>query len=83
MDEKVLMEHRALWVPEPTPATGEFNYLLPEERAVVTRLAELGDVRLEQERLTWPRCVEHLRRAAAPAEAFRWHDGVEVPPLRR
>jgi hypothetical protein len=65
MDEDVLIEHSDLWVPEPTPATGEFSHLLPEERAVVARLRELGDVRLEQERLTWPLCVERLQRAAA------------------
>jgi len=65
MDEDVLIEHRDLWVPEPTPATGEFSYLLPAERAVVARLRELGDVRLEQERLTWPMCVDRLQSAAA------------------
>ena len=70
MDEDVLIEHRDLWVPEPTPATGELSYLLPEERAVVARLHELGDVRLEQERLTWPMCIERLRSATAPAASI-------------
>jgi hypothetical protein len=78
MDEEVLIEHRDLWVPEPTPATGEFSYLLPDERAVMARLSELGDVRLEQERLTWPTCVEQLRKAAAPAEVFRQTHGVRM-----
>lgn len=78
MDEEVLIEHRDLWVPEPTPATGEFSYLLPAERAVITRLRQLGDVRLEQERLTWPTCVEQLREAATPAAAFRQTDRVGV-----
>lgn len=79
MDEDVLIEHRDLWVPEPTPATGEFSYLLPEERAVVARLHVLGDVRLEQERLTWPMCIEQLRGAANPAGAFLQTDGVGMP----
>jgi hypothetical protein len=71
MDQAILLEHRDLWVPEPTPATGELSYLLPDERATVARLHELGDVRLEQERLPWPLCIERLRRAAADVTAMR------------
>ncbi len=80
MDEEVLIEHRDLWVAEPTPATGEFTYLLPAELKVLMRLAELGDVRLEQERLTWPMCVEQLRKAAAPAEAFQRPERAPTEP---
>ena len=71
MDQEVLLEHRDLWVSEPTRATGEFSHLLPDEQAVVALLHVLGDVRLEQERLTWPMCVERLRGAAVHAEAMR------------
>lgn len=64
LSDVVLLDHRDLWVPEPTPATGQLSHLIDEERAVVTMLRELGNVRLEQERLTWPMCVERLRSAA-------------------
>lgn len=79
MNEDVLIEHRDLWVPEPTPATGEFSHLLPEERAVIARLREFGNVRLEQERLTWPTCVEELRSAALPDNAVLRTDGAGKP----
>ena len=51
MDLETLDAYRDLWVPEPTPAAGEFQHLDPEERQVLDALAVQGNVRLEQERL--------------------------------
>lgn len=61
MDSTTLLEHRHLWVADPTSGTARLERLAAEERAVVALLRAHGDVRLEQERLAWPWCVRHLR----------------------
>ena len=71
MDERTLLEHRDLWGSEATPARGELSHLLTEERKLVERLRDLGNIRLEQERLTWPMCVERLQSAAAEVTALQ------------
>ena len=65
MDLETLDAYRDLWVPEPTPAAGEFQHLDPEERQVLDALAVQGNVRLEQERLDWALSLQALREAAS------------------
>lgn len=62
MDAETLLSHRHLWIPDPTTGSAQPTRLTDEERSVVTLLRDHGDVRLEQERLAWPWCVERLRR---------------------
>jgi hypothetical protein len=67
MDQVTLLDHRPLWGREPTPFAGAHVYdLTAEERLVFEGLrANLWgqNVRLEQERLPWPRALEGMRRA--------------------
>jgi len=65
MDEDVLLQHRDLWVPEPKPARGSYPTLEPFEDAVLDRLRDEGDVRLEQERIPWGFALERLRAAVS------------------
>lgn len=53
MDRRTLEAHRDLWVAEPTPARGVYSTLTDAEADALTALRELGDVRLEQERIPW------------------------------
>lgn len=78
MDEPTLLAHRDLWVPEPTPARGDFDSLTGSEARALDALRREGDVRLEQERIPWAHALRALRdthrrvigetasRAAAP-----------------
>lgn len=65
MDEVTLLDHRDLWVPDPNHARRAASTALPRltagERATELRLRELGGVRLEQERLSWPACLATLQ----------------------
>ncbi|GAA1660263.1 hypothetical protein GCM10010977_07060 [Citricoccus zhacaiensis] len=65
MDEATLEDFADLWVPEPKPFRGALVTLTPAESRTVERLRAEGDVRLEQERVSWPyalaRLASHLR----------------------
>lgn len=68
MDTLTLESHADLWVPEPKPHTGQFTSLTDSESATLMRLRELGNVRLEQERIPWDyaqNALEHCRGEAA------------------
>jgi len=65
MDAETLERHRELWVAEPKPFRGVLSSLTPEEQAVLGRLREEGDVRLEQERIGWDHAWARLRGALA------------------
>lgn len=64
MDSETLETYRELWVTEDTPHSGTLSHLLSDELAVLARIRELENVRLEQERLPWPHCLEVLKRSA-------------------
>lgn len=64
MDEATLLQHRDLWVAEPTPARGTFETLTASEAEALNRLRTEGDVRLEQERIPWTTALAALHRAA-------------------
>ena len=53
MDRATLEAYRDLWVAEPTPNRGTFASLTESEMEALVALRELGDVRLEQERIPW------------------------------
>ncbi|GAB3518966.1 Wadjet anti-phage system protein JetD domain-containing protein [Arthrobacter monumenti] len=60
MNLETLYAYRDLCVVESRPATGDLQHLLPAERDVVAELAKHGHLRLEQERLDWPHCLDVL-----------------------
>lgn len=60
MDSRTLLAHRDLWGADPNRPPGNLPQLTAAEAATVTLLAELGGVRLEQERLAWPACLDAL-----------------------
>lgn len=61
MDEATLLEHRHLWVPDPTrDRAPALSRLTNEEERTCHLLGVHGGVRLEQERLAWPLCVQAL-----------------------
>lgn len=64
MDEATLLTHRDLWVADPNTgsgrASGRLDRRTAEEAAVDSLLAELGGVRLEQERIAWPEALKAL-----------------------
>ncbi|MFQ4149479.1 Wadjet anti-phage system protein JetD domain-containing protein [Arthrobacter sp. LAPM80] len=60
MDVGTLAAHKDLCVPEPKPASGQFSYLRPVELAVMAELAARGNVRLEQERISWDYALAQL-----------------------
>ena len=64
MDEATLLAHADLWVPEPTPTTGDFSTLTGTEARALERLRAEGSVRLEQERIPWDTALHRLRTAA-------------------
>lgn len=64
MDEATLLAHADLWVPEPTPTTGDFSTLTGTEARALERLRAEGSVRLEQERIPWDTALNRLRTAA-------------------
>ncbi|MBG6191334.1 hypothetical protein IWX64_002294 [Arthrobacter sp. CAN_A212] len=67
MDLETLRAHRDLWVEEPSPNSGVFGYLLPDELVVVAELQRLGNVRLEQERIGWAYALTQLLQSAQKA----------------
>jgi len=68
MDEATLLAFRDLWVPEPGPATGVFGLLTDAEQSALDRLRAEGNVRMEQERITWQFALAELRRVDAFVE---------------
>lgn len=60
MDMAALDAHRDLCVPEPKPASGQFSHLHPAELAVMAELSARGNVRLEQERISWDYALAQL-----------------------
>ena len=65
MDEETLLEHRDLWVADPSPRVRELSTLTAEEQSTLERLRGEGNVRLEQERIPWKVALEELRKVAA------------------
>ena len=63
MDEGTLLEHRDLWVADPSPRMRELSTLTTEEQSTLERLRQEGNVRLEQERIPWEVALEKLRKA--------------------
>lgn len=63
MDREVLESYPDLWVPEPTPHRGVFARLTSAESDALAALRTAGDIRLEQERIPWSRCLDALRTA--------------------
>ena len=72
MDEATLLAHRALWVEETRPhAAPALDGLTAAETALYDdlRRGRWGSgVRLEQERIAWPRVLAALKRASGGAE---------------
>lgn len=64
MDSKTLIENRDLWVPEPSPAKGNYPNLTPAEQQTLTLLHDEGNVRLEQERIPWRAALISLEQVA-------------------
>ncbi|WP_417555024.1 Wadjet anti-phage system protein JetD domain-containing protein [Microbacterium sp.] len=66
MDERTLLAHRELWVPDPQGVVvRSLPTLTDAEQAALGRIGAEGGVRLEQERLPWPMVLEALRVAAS------------------
>lgn len=67
MDETTFMQGEALWVTELTPfRTQELKHLTPAEWALYVGLRDNrwgSNLRLEQERLPWPKCLQALQEA--------------------
>lgn len=82
MDEATLLDHRDLWVPDPNhdPASPPPTppRLTAQERSTLARLHDLGGVRLEQERLSWPACLSAL----ALSENLMIVDETDTPAAR-
>ncbi|KRE67755.1 hypothetical protein ASG92_14070 [Arthrobacter sp. Soil736] len=73
MDESTLLDHRDLWVQEPTPNRGTFDTLTGSEQRALKRLRDEGDVRLEQERIPWQTALKSLQTAwEMIAERSQW-----------
>lgn len=65
MDERTLLAHRDLWVPDPNGVSARaLPTLTADEQAALNRIVAEGGVRLEQERLHWPTALDALRAAA-------------------
>lgn len=60
MDAETLLTFRDLWIPEPRPFRGELPSLTPSERETLRLLREEGNIRLEQERISWDYALTHL-----------------------
>jgi hypothetical protein len=68
MDVETLDRHTTLCVPDPQAGRTDpaaLDLLTEHEHRALQRLHELGDVRLEQERLAWPWVSERLEDALA------------------
>ena len=81
MDEATLLAFRDLWVPESDPATGVFGLLTDAERCTLDRLRAEGNVRMEQERITWQYALVELQRVSASKE--RHTGSVTTSPVTR
>lgn len=53
MDLATLTAYEDLCVDEPVPHSGSLSHLPPEELAVLAHLSSRGNIRLEQERISW------------------------------
>lgn len=73
MDVPTLMKYRDLWGTEPTPATGMMTHLTASELAALETLRDLGNVRMEQERIDWPFALEALLGETGSSE-LRWEE---------
>lgn len=60
MDEGTLLAYRDLWVPETKPATGAMPTLTGGEQRALQRIRIEGNVRLEQERISWESALRVL-----------------------
>lgn len=60
MGTDTLLEFRDLWVPEPKPHRGLVPHLNESERRTLDVLRAEGDVRLEQERVSWDWALDRL-----------------------
>ncbi|UFS57578.1 Wadjet anti-phage system protein JetD domain-containing protein [Subtercola endophyticus] len=60
MDERTLLDHRDLWVPEPKPALGSYPLLTEPEQQTLATLRSTGSPRLEQERIDWAYALARL-----------------------
>ncbi len=69
MDRTTLTEHLDLAVPEPRPRRAVPEHLTDIEADAFAALAELGDVRLEQERIPWGTAVAALDAALRSKDA--------------
>lgn len=66
MDERTLLDHRHLWVRDPTrDAAATLTRLTEPEQRTLDLTRTHGGVRLEQERLAWPWCVAAVEEAVA------------------
>lgn len=82
MDEATLLAHADLWVPEPTPTTGDFSTLTGTEARALERLRAEGSVRLEQERIPWDTALHRLRSAAGAETSGHLGGGADVDGVR-
>lgn len=63
MDTDALFEHHEQWVQEGQPFRGVLPQLTDGEQQLLDQLRAHGDVRLEQERLSWDFALDRLRNA--------------------
>lgn len=64
MDLATLADFEDLWVNEPSPSLGSLSHLLPADLAVLDELRMQGNIRLEQERISWGHALQKLLEAA-------------------
>jgi hypothetical protein len=64
MDLATLADFEDLWVNEPSPNLGSLSHLLPADLAVLDELRMQGNIRLEQERISWGHALQKLLEAA-------------------
>ncbi|WPU11039.1 Wadjet anti-phage system protein JetD domain-containing protein [Pseudarthrobacter oxydans] len=64
MDLATLADFEDLWVNEPSPNPGSLNHLLPADLAVLDELRMQGNIRLEQERISWGYALQKLLKVA-------------------
>lgn len=64
MDLATLADFEDLWVNEPSPNPGSLNHLLPADLAVLDELRMQGNIRLEQERISWGHALQKLLEVA-------------------
>lgn len=64
MDFATLTEFEDLCVDEPVPNSGSLSHLLPDELDVLEHLRVRGNIRLEQERISWAYALQKLLEVA-------------------